>query len=212
MIHEAASRLRPYDRFAAWATQYEDDALSRLLTSLALMATARLRLQPADWFLDVGCGTGAAVRAATATAQVAIGVDVSSAMIHRARTLSPNGREGRFIVGEAERLPFRSATFTAVLSTATLRHVTDPALAAREMTRVLRPGGRIVVADLLARVERGADGRWAWLRRGSRRARLPEGPLRAVADVGALSPTGAAPYVTPVGLYWIVAAAKTGPC
>src|SRR6266508_3839758 len=124
------------DRFAGWAQQYEHDVLSRPLTVLQLRAAARLRLTATDRFLDVGCATGAAVRDASATVRLAVGVDRCAAMVWRARALAEALPGTAFVVADAEQLPFPATTFTAVLSTTTLRHVADPARAVREMARV----------------------------------------------------------------------------
>src|SRR6266540_199331 len=142
------------DRFAGWAQQYEHDVLSRLLTVLQLRAAARLRLTATDRFLDVGCATGAAVRDASATVRLAVGVDRCAAMVWRARALAEALPGTAFVVADAEQLPF-PPTFSAVLSTTTLRHLADPAGAVCEMARVLLPGGRIVVADFVACGDKG---------------------------------------------------------
>ena len=84
----AGGATRCRDRFAGWAQQYEHDVLSRLLTMLQLRAAARLRLTASDRFLDVGCATGAAVRDASATVRLAVGVDRSAAMVRRAQELA----------------------------------------------------------------------------------------------------------------------------
>jgi ubiquinone/menaquinone biosynthesis C-methylase UbiE len=199
---------RCQDRFAGWAQQYEQDVLSRLLTALQLGAAARLRLTADDRFLDVGCATGAAVRDAAATVRLAAGVDRSAAMVRRARVLAGAQPGTVFAVADAEGLPFPSATFTAVLSTSALRHFGDPVRAVGEMARVVRPGGRIVVADFLAC---GSGGRRRWISPG-RRGRESRwiAPLRAVSA----APVGVTAVVrcsTAFGFYEIVSAARYGP-
>lgn len=197
---------RRQDRFAAWAQQYEQDALSRLLTVLQLRAAARLRLTATDWFLDVGCATGAAVRAASAAVRLAVGVDCSAAMVRRASALAGALPGTSFAVADAEQLPFPAGTFTAVLSTSTLRHFGDPAGAAREMARVLRPGGRIVVADFLACGDRPDRRWWSGLRQPERAARWV-GPLQAM-SAAPLRVTKLVRCSTAFGYYAIVVAAK----
>jgi SAM-dependent methyltransferase len=95
--------------------------------------------------LDVGCGTGVlGARLMTAGYDVS-GVDVSAHMLHRA---SQRG----LVVTEAssDALPFADTTFDGALSVAVLHHLRDPALlfsTIREMVRVVRPGGRVVLWD-----------------------------------------------------------------
>jgi SAM-dependent methyltransferase len=196
---------RGHDGFARWAPQYEDDVLSRLLAALQLGAAARLRLAAADRFLDVGCATGAAVRGAAATVALAIGVDRSAAMVRRARALAAASTSTAFVVADAEHLPFPAESFTAVLSTSALRHFDDPVCAAREMARVLRPGGRMVVADFLACGDGGRRG-WDSLRR-RRRAPRWDGPPRAVAQAPVVV-TEVTRCPTAFGWYSTVAAVK----
>jgi ubiquinone/menaquinone biosynthesis C-methylase UbiE len=145
---EATSAPRRRDRFAQWAPHYENgEVMSRLLSELQVRAAARLRLASDDVFLDVGCATGPAVRAASATVELALGVDSSAAMIQRARALAAALPRAAFVVADAQQLPFPTATFSAILCSTALRHFTDATRAAAEMVRVLTPAGRIVVAD-----------------------------------------------------------------
>jgi SAM-dependent methyltransferase len=129
------SSRRHFDR---WASRYERDLVSRWIETLQRTALETLALEPGDALLDVGCGTGAAVRAAAGTVQRAVGVDLSSGMVARGREL----REA-----DAEALPFEDDAFTAVLCTTSLHHYPHPERAIAEMARVVAPGGRVVVAD-----------------------------------------------------------------
>lgn len=52
-----------------------------------------------------------------------------------------------FVEGDSENLPFGDGEFTAVLCTTSLHHYPRPEKAAREMARVLAPGGRVVIGD-----------------------------------------------------------------
>jgi ubiquinone/menaquinone biosynthesis C-methylase UbiE len=135
---------RHFDR---WARTYEQDPASRWLAGIQRQAMETLELGPGDRFLDVGCGTGAAVRTAAQTAERAVGVDLSPAMIERARHLAVDSPSAEFEVGDAENLPFADGEFTAVLCTTSFHHYPDTQKALAEMSRVLAPGGRVVLAD-----------------------------------------------------------------
>jgi SAM-dependent methyltransferase len=104
---------------------------------------------PEDCLLDVGCGSGAAVRAAASTIAHAVGVDLSQGMIDRARELAGAIPNVEFRVADAEALPTDDATFTALLCTTSFHHYPNPGRAVAEMARVLTPGGRIVIADIV---------------------------------------------------------------
>lgn len=144
--HKHAARRR-FDR---WAKSYESDRRSRFNAKPQQAALAALDLKADDRFLDVGCGTGAAVRAAAATVERAVGVDLSPQMIARARDLANDVPGAEFVVGDSEQLPFEAGAFTALLCTASFHHYPDPEKAIAEMARVLTPNGRIVISDGVA--------------------------------------------------------------
>jgi ubiquinone/menaquinone biosynthesis C-methylase UbiE len=158
---QTISGPRGQDRFAQWAPQYENgEVVSRLLSHLQTRAAAMLQLNADDWFLDVGCATGAAVRAASATVERALGVDSSAAMIQQARALAVASPRAAFVVADAQQLPFPPATFSAILCSTALRHFPDARCAAAEMVRVLTPAGRIVIADFPVRAAQGGRRWW----------------------------------------------------
>jgi arsenite methyltransferase len=126
--------------------------LRRLLTALR---------PPIEWLsipqdgivLDVGCGPGdvtASLARAIGRSGLALGLDPSEAMLARA-VRAHAGLQIGFLRADAQRLPLRDATVDAVVSIAVLQHIPDPAAALAEMTRVLRPGGRLAVMVPIAR-------------------------------------------------------------
>lgn len=112
----------------------------------------RHAVAPGESVLDCGGGTGStALLAARRTGpggRVTL-LDLSDGMIQVARArVRKAGLEARirFAIGDLLSLPFRDDSFDAVLSTYSLCPVYDPAAGAREMLRVLKPGGRIGIA------------------------------------------------------------------
>jgi SAM-dependent methyltransferase len=111
--------------------------------------------QPTEWLnipaggiaLDVGCGPGtvtASLASAAGPGGLALGVDLSEAMLARAVRAEAGPQIG-FLRADAQRLPLRDETVDAVVSIAVLQLVPDPAAALAEMARVLRAGGRLAV-------------------------------------------------------------------
>lgn len=150
MDQGSASRAARRCRFCGWADAYETDKLSRILGTYQQRALETLGLAEDDVLLDVGCGTGAAVRTAAAgTVGAAVGADACPRMIARAEQLGVALPRAHYVVATAGGLPFADESFTAVLCTSVLRHVSDRNAAAREMSRVLVPGGRVVVGDFV---------------------------------------------------------------
>ena len=135
------------DHFDRWAPSYERDRRSRWLGRLQQRVLALLELRPDDVLCDVGCGSGAAVRAAAAAGATAIGVDPSSGMLARARQLASGLKQAHFVRGTASHLPLRDGACSVVLCTTSFHHHPDPAASVAEMARVLAPGGRLALAD-----------------------------------------------------------------
>ena len=123
--------------------------------------TAKLaRIQPGDQLLDVGCGTGTqafeVARRAGRAGRVT-GIDPSAEQIVRARSKAARHNVPiDFQIGVIEHLPFPDQTFDVVLSTLMMHHL--PASLKRqglaEIARVLKPGGRLIIADFKPKKER----------------------------------------------------------
>ncbi|TDO48466.1 methyltransferase family protein [Kribbella sp. VKM Ac-2527] len=103
-----------------------------------------------DQVLDVGCGTGyfagRAARAVGPSGQVE-GIDPSPVVVAYANDHAPSN--AAFQVAGAEQLPYDDATFDVVITSLAIHHIppADRGRAFDEMYRVLRPGGRLLVAD-----------------------------------------------------------------
>ena len=139
-----ADARRTFDR---WAGSYERDPFSRWIAGQQREAIEALGLDEDDRLLDVGCGTGAAVRAAAELVERAVGLDLSPNMLAEARKRATGLPAAEFVEGDSENLPFDDGEFTAVLCTTSLHHYPRPDAAAHEFARVLAPGGRVVIGD-----------------------------------------------------------------
>lgn len=103
-----------------------------------------LDAQPGGRFLEVGVGTGGDALELAARFQVTVvGADVSRAMVDEAK------RRGLAdaVVADGHSLPFSAASFDGAWADRTFQHLADPPAALKELARVVRPGGRIVIAD-----------------------------------------------------------------
>jgi ubiquinone/menaquinone biosynthesis C-methylase UbiE len=136
--------------FDRWSETYEHDSAARWLREVQTQALAALALTPGDVLLDVGCGTGAAVRDAAPTVTRAVGFDLSPGMIAQARerAAADGIRNVEFEVGDVSGpLPFADGAFTALVCTTAFHHFRRPRDTVNEMSRVLGPDGRLVIAD-----------------------------------------------------------------
>ena len=96
--------------------------------------------------LDVGSGNGYVLSRYAAAGAITHGVDLTEAGIRLCRRrFELAGLRGRFTVGSAEDLPFPSEAFDLVCSMGVLHHTPRTERAVREVHRVLRPGGRLIV-------------------------------------------------------------------
>lgn len=133
----AASHYEPL-----WQTQ---------LAGVQAQLLACAALAPGDRVLDVACGSGLVTFAAAAAVGPAgrvCGVDISGRMVEgaRRRTRSLGCTNVDFARMNAESLDLPDASFDVALCALGLMYVPDPERAVQEMRRVLRPGGRVVLA------------------------------------------------------------------
>jgi ubiquinone/menaquinone biosynthesis C-methylase UbiE len=145
----AASQEHDIERFGRWSRSYEQSWLQRTLFDRVHQAVLRRVGDDGavESILDVGCGTGRLLRAIKQRwpdVQL-IGVDATEGMVEIAQELTPGVV---FHVGRAEALPLPDASIDVVLSTITFHHWHDQVVGVGEVARVLRPGGRFVLADI----------------------------------------------------------------
>ncbi len=105
--------------------------------------------------IDVGCGIGGSSRILASEYGFDVtGVTISPQQVKRATELTPEGVTAKFIVDDAMALSFPDASFDVVWSIEAGPHMPDKAVFARELIRVLKPGGILVVADWNQRDDR----------------------------------------------------------
>lgn len=128
----------------------EWDRMRRELYGDVFTGQAVAGLLPADHVVaDLACGTGHATAAVAPHVRRVIGVDQSAAMLKAARRRTCGLDNVELRQGPLEDLPLDDAACDGALVLLALTYVDDPAAAVAEMARVLRPGGRAVVVDLL---------------------------------------------------------------
>ena len=108
------------------------------------VATA-LELAPGERVLDLAAGTATSSAALARTGADVVGCDFSLGMLRVGAKADHEGVE--LVAGDALRLPFRDGAFDAVTISFGLRNTQDIAQALRELRRVTRPGGRLVVCE-----------------------------------------------------------------
>ena len=155
--HSHENPAQTEGRLIRWASSYD------FLTNILMFGQAgRLRrmtidlalLKPGEAVLDVGCGTGGVTlpaRQRVGAAGKAAGIDPAAEMIAVARQKAQRkGLEIDFRVGVIEALPYPDASFDAVTSSLMMHHLPQhlQVKGLAEIYRVLKPGGRLLIADM----------------------------------------------------------------
>lgn len=131
---------------ATWAAGDYPEIARRQLWPIGESVVRRIGVAPGETVLDVACGTGnAALRAAQAGGRVT-GVDLTPELFDAGRALAAEaGVEIAFVEGDAEALPVPDGAFDVVVSVMGCMFAPRHRVAAAELARALRPGGRLCV-------------------------------------------------------------------
>ncbi len=132
---------------ATYMTQVAASAQGRAYKDQLLLG---LDLRPGLSVLDAGCGPGTDLPAAAAlvgpTGRV-VGVDHDATMVEAARRRCAGDPQVEVVTGDLHALPLPDGDVDRARADRVLQHVPDPALAVRELARVVRPGGLVALAD-----------------------------------------------------------------
>jgi len=156
----------------------------------ALAERVRLWLAPLrgdERALDAGCGVGALALALAPLVGEVVGVDPDEERIEAARRLAP--ANVRFEVADAAALPFEPGSFGVVGCLRVLHHARRPELVVHELTRVVTPGGRVLLADQIAPADPLSAlelDRFEHARDPSHTRLLPDGDVRAMLEMNDL--------------------------
>jgi ubiquinone/menaquinone biosynthesis C-methylase UbiE len=161
MSAESSHQENIRERFTATADIFAKN--TRILRTqeaerLAEYATAGLTNARNLVAIDLACGPGTYTRPLAARVRKAIGADLTPAMVEKARAEA--ARDGianiEFVCADIYALPFADYSAGVVSCGYAFHHMTDPGRALAEMARVVQPGGRVAVTDII--VPEGGDG------------------------------------------------------
>jgi SAM-dependent methyltransferase len=130
--------------YTTWSETYDTGENPALLLEEPLTDPI-LAAAPRGRALDVACGTGRQVARLAALGYDVSGIDLTPAMVDRARERCP---DATLTVGGWDDLPYDDASFDLVTSALALCHAVDLVPPVREMARVVRPGGWLVISDI----------------------------------------------------------------
>jgi 2-polyprenyl-3-methyl-5-hydroxy-6-metoxy-1,4-benzoquinol methylase len=142
-------RVQPHNErpAAVWSAGGKDyDKISRGISDSIEHCVFRLDPQPGERILDLSTGTGWTSRAVARLGATVVGVDIAEGLLDAARrNAADEGLRIDYELGDAEDLPFEDGEFDAVISTVGIMFATQQEVAAAELARVCRKGGRIAL-------------------------------------------------------------------
>jgi ubiquinone/menaquinone biosynthesis C-methylase UbiE len=134
--------------FAQVANEWDELRSGYFTAEMRDAAIARAQLPPGAVVADVGAGTGFVIDGLLPVASRIVGFDASPEMLAVARQKFADVEQVTFREAEGAALPAADDSFDAVFANMYLHHAPEPEAAIREMARLLRPGGKLVITDL----------------------------------------------------------------
>ncbi|MFG2651388.1 SAM-dependent methyltransferase [Streptomyces sp. NPDC048436] len=139
--------------YGYWSGPDDDSSFEEAVDRMTEQVIRRLDPRPGQHVLDVGCGIGSPALQLARDHQVTIkGISISSRQValanERAREAIGLAGSVSFETVDAMSLPYPDGTFDRVMSLESMMHMPDKLRALKEITRVLRPGGRLALADI----------------------------------------------------------------
>lgn len=134
--------------FAGVAGQWDEIRSGFFTEAMRDAAIAKADLPAAAIVGDVGAGTGFVLQGLIGRASRLVGFDQSADMLAVARQKLNGYNQVELRLAEGQNLPAETGSFDAVFANMYLHHAPDPAAAIAEMSRILKPGGKLVITDL----------------------------------------------------------------
>ena len=158
---DTAHQERILDQFTRQATPFSTANTITDVNALRMIVTAAAPT-PGDTVLDVACGGGIVVCAFAPHVRHATGIDMTPAMLDRARQLAAEKAIDNVTWdrGDVAALPYADGAFDVVVTRFSMHHFLDPLSVLREMVRVCAPGGRVVVIDMYASDDPAKAAEW----------------------------------------------------
>lgn len=138
MVKEYHAGRNYYDDFSHWYENQRHHGYHQVIDALEI--DLALPYCAGKEILEAGCGTGLILKDLAKVAKRAVGIDLSPGMARQAKA-----RDLNIVLGSVTDLPFANESFDVVMSFKVLAHIKDIDKALSELTRVVRPGGRLIL-------------------------------------------------------------------
>ena len=187
--HELKALVR--ERFTKTAEVFGDYAVTERVAEAELLARL-VAAGPEDVAVDLACGPGTLALRFAKHVRWMCAYDLTPAILLRARQKAAH--EGLlqklgFAIGDAQTLPFADGSLDLAVTSYSLHHISDPARVIREMARVVKPGGRVGLIDIVVPEDprvRALNHRIEWIRDSSHCRSLTLGEFQEMMDEAGL--------------------------
>ena len=140
-----------WNKWAGWLDT--DNRRTRYLREAQSKVISMLDVRPSVHFLDIGCGTGWAVGQAANLVDdhgLFYGVDLSPKMVEKAKSNFSGKDNFHFLQANSESIPLDDGFFDVIICTNSFHHYLHPEKALKEMSRLLKSGGKLYILDPVA--------------------------------------------------------------
>ena len=139
--------------FNIWAKFYDyTPIIGSWLRHIQIKSIKEIKIKDNLSILDIGCGTGYSLLKISEKTNNSIlsGIDISEEMLKIAKTKTESIKKNKIILkkASAEKIPFESNFFDYIICTDALHHFINPQASFNEMSRILKKGGKIIIADV----------------------------------------------------------------
>lgn len=138
------------EEFTKWADNYDNPLTSITFRQTNAKIVQLLNPKRNSSFLDVGCGSGILLKnLLNLNRNIKLyGLDITPKMVEVAKRKFVNEPSVEIMLGSAINMPYKNNTFDYVTCASSFHHHPDPLQSAKEMVRVLKPGGKLLILDM----------------------------------------------------------------
>lgn len=137
------------NQFTQWAKNYDNPFTSITFQQTNSKIVNLLNPKANSSLLDVGCGSGILLNKLLSlhNNMKLFGLDITPKMVEVAKVKFNNNPEVKITLGSAIKMPYKDNSFDYVTCASSFHHHPDPAISIKEMVRVLKPGGKLLILD-----------------------------------------------------------------
>ena len=138
------------EEFSKWADNYDNPLTSITFRQTNAKIVKLLDPKQNSSFLDVGCGSGILIKYLLEAnrGMKLCGLDITPQMVEVAKRKFASNQSVEITLGSAVKMPYKNNSFDYVTCASSFHHHPDPLKSVKEMVRVLKPGGKLLILDM----------------------------------------------------------------